>query len=152
MSQSIAEGMVVGYRFTMIRREDGEELGGSPDGETDFYLHGAENIPPGLEAGLEGHKVGDKFQIDVDAAEGFGDRQDIEPIQVERSQFGEGDELEVGASVVAESDDGEPFLLFVVDFDDDKVVLDPNHPLAGVDLRFDVEVVSVRDAQGVQLK
>ncbi len=146
MSDVIAEGMVVGYRFKMSRKDTGELLGSSGEEELAFYLHGADNVPPGLEQGMTGKTAGDKFELDVAAEGAFGERQEVEPMAVPKAQFGEGSEIAIGANVVAESPNGQQHMLFVSGVDDENVFLDPNHPLAGVDVNFAIEVVSLRKA------
>jgi FKBP-type peptidyl-prolyl cis-trans isomerase SlyD len=146
MSDQIAEGKVVGYRFTMARADDGEVIAATDSDGVSYYLHGAANIPPGLEKALEGRKPGDSFEVEVAAADAFGDRQDVEPLGVPHEQFGDVEGVAPGASVIVETPDGDKQMLFVAKVDDDNVYLDPNHPLAGVALKFDVEVKSVREA------
>lgn len=146
MSDVIADGMIVGYRFEMARADDGEIIGGTDEGGVSYYLHGAENIPPGLEKALAGKKVGDKLEVVVAPDEAFGDKEEVEPLAVPLEQVEEADDIEVGANVMVESPDGEVHMLFVAGVDDDNMYLDPNHPLAGVTLKFDVEVLSLRAA------
>lgn len=150
MADAIAEGMVVGYRFTMARADDGELIAATDEGGTSYYLHGAANIPPGLEKALAGKKVGDSFEVEVSAGEAFGDRQDVEPLAVPLDQLDDTDGVVTGASVMVESPDGQTHMLFVAKVDDDNVYLDPNHPLAGVDLKFDVSVQSLREASDTE--
>ncbi|MEQ9322418.1 MAG: FKBP-type peptidyl-prolyl cis-trans isomerase [Polyangiaceae bacterium] len=146
MSDVIADGMIVGYRFEMARADDGEVIGHTDEDDVSYYLHGAENIPPGLEKALTGKKVGDKFEVVVAPEEAFGEKEDVEPLAVPLDQVEEADDIEVGANVMVESPDGEVHMLFVAGVDDDNMYLDPNHPLAGVRLKFDVEILSVRAA------
>lgn len=146
MSDVIADGMIVGYRFKMARADDGELIAHTDEDGASYYLHGSENIPPGLEKALDGKKVGDKLDVVVEPGEAFGDKQEVEPLAVPLDQVEEADDIEIGANVMVESPDGEVHMLFVAGVDDDNMYLDPNHPLAGVTLKFDVEVVSVRAA------
>ena len=150
MSDVIADGMVVGYRFQMARAEDGELIGGTEEDGTSYYLHGAENIPPGLEKALAGKKVGDKLEVVVEAEDAFGAREDVEPLAVPLEQVEDADQVEVGSNVMVESPDGEVHMLFVAGVDDDNMYLDPNHPLAGVRLEFDVEILSLRAASQLE--
>ena len=80
------------------------------------------------------------------AEDGFGERQDVEPLSVPRASFPEDAEVEPGVQVVAETPDGDAVPLWVHDVNDERVLLDPNHPLAGEKLSFDIEVISVREA------
>ena len=146
MSIVIGDGMVVGYHFKMFRKDNNELLGANGDDEPAFYLHGHANVPPGLEQGMAGKKAGDSFELEVAAEGAFGERQEVDPIVVPVEQFSGEGAVVVGASVVAEGPDGEEHLLFVTAVSDEEVSLDPNHPLAGVAMRFAIEVVSVREA------
>jgi FKBP-type peptidyl-prolyl cis-trans isomerase SlyD len=146
MSDVIADGMIVGYRFEMARADDGVVIAKTDEETGSFYLHGAENIPPGLEKALAGKKVGDKFEVVVAPGEAFGEKQDVEPLAVPLEQVEEADGVEVGANVMVEASDGEVHMLFVAGVDEENMYLDPNHPLAGVELKFDVEVISIREA------
>jgi FKBP-type peptidyl-prolyl cis-trans isomerase SlyD len=144
MSTEIAEGMVVSIHYT-LKNDDGDVLDSSSGGEPLAYLHGAENIVPGLERQLTGRTTGDKFEAVVQPAEGYGERSEIDPQKVPRDAFPDGADLQEGMQVVAQGPSGK-FPLWVVGVGDDHVMLDPNHPLAGVTLHFEIEVQSVRDA------
>jgi FKBP-type peptidyl-prolyl cis-trans isomerase SlyD len=150
MTQSITSGSVVGYHFTM-KNAAGDLLGQATGEDVSFYLHGAENIPPGLEKQMDGRKVGESFETEVAPEEGFGERQEVEPMKVPRSGFGDA-ELEEGVQVVAETPDGNEIVLWICGVTKDEVMLDPNHPLAGETLHFAVEVVSVREATEEELE
>jgi len=150
MSDVIADGMVVGYRFEMARADGGDVIANTAEGSVSYYLHGAENIPPGLEKALAGKKVGDKLAVEVAPEDAFGERDDVEPLAVPLDQIEQSEDVETGASVMVESPDGEVHMLFVAKVDDENMYLDPNHPLAGVTLKFDVEVLSLRDATDLE--
>ena len=110
------------------------------------YLHGGyEGIFPLVEEALEGRAIGDKIDVRLEPEDAFGD-YDAELVRMaERAQFPP--ELEVGMQFEQESDaDGESLVYTVTDIADDKAVLDGNHPLAGMALRFAATVVSVRAA------
>lgn len=144
MSTPIEEGKVVNIHYT-LKNDEGEVLDSSSGGDPLAYLHGAENIVPGLERQLAGHAPGDKFEAVIPPTEGYGERSEIDPQQVPRSAFPDGADLQEGMQVVAQGPNGK-FPLWVVGVGDEHVLLDPNHPLAGVTLHFDIEVKDVRDA------
>ncbi len=111
---------------------DGDEIGG--DEPLEIVL-GQGQLPPALEAKLAGAKIGDVVEVEFAAGEVFGD-YDPDAIQsVPRSEFGGDAELERGAeiSVTVEHDDGEveDMDARILEVDDEAVVLDFNHPLAG---------------------
>jgi len=144
MSSSVRDGLVVIMHYT-LKNAEGEELDSSVGAEPLAYLHGADNIVPGLESALTGKSVGDTVNVVVPPAEGYGERVG-EPEQAPKSAFPEGAEIEPGMPVFAEGPNGEPVALWVVEVAEDYVVLDPNHPLAGETLHFDVEIVGIREA------
>lgn len=127
-----------------ILRVDGEVVDQSEEGEPLVYLHGHNNIIPGLERALDGKQVGDSFQVTVPPEEGYGER-DEENVQVlPREDFE--DDVEVGASYFAQSEDGSITPLTVVEVMSDGVRVDFNPPLAGETLDFQVTVRGIRDA------
>ena len=142
---SIAAGKVVALSYT-LRDEAGEELDAATKDDPLYYLHGAENIVPGLERALEGKAQGDKLEVEVAPEDGYGPRQGTGPQAVPRDAFPAGVEVEEGMAFTVENEDGEELDLWVVAVEKDQVMVDVNHPLAGVTLRFEVEVISVRDA------
>jgi FKBP-type peptidyl-prolyl cis-trans isomerase SlyD len=116
------------------------------------YLHGAANLISGLEDALEGKKAGDKFSVTVGCAEAYGD-YDKELVEVvPKSDFENQEELEVGKEFQYDDEDGNIFHVRILKVDADNVTVDGNHPLAGQDLSFDIEVLSVRDATDEELE
>ena len=143
MQNQIAKNSVVTLNYT-VRDTDGAVI---DDGEHPLvYLHGGyDGIFPVLEETLHAKKVGDVLQIKLLPEEAFGD-YDEELILVEDAKLFP-ENIEVGMSFERVSDDGEEEVLYrVTDIADGKVVVDGNHPLAGVALVFDVTVAEVRPA------
>lgn len=108
------------------------------------YLHGHQNIIPGLEKELEGHDVGDDLDVTVGPEEGYGVHDPERVIQINREQLGF--EPELGAVVSARLPDGREQHLMIAEIEVETVTLDGNHPLAGQTLRFEVSVASIREA------
>jgi FKBP-type peptidyl-prolyl cis-trans isomerase SlyD len=111
------------------------------------YLHGGyENTLPKIEEELDGKEVGYNSTLQVEPEDAFGD-YDAELVKVEdRKRLPE--PLEVGMQFegMADGGDDEPMIFTVTEIADDKVVLDGNHPLAGMALRFELSVIDVRAA------
>jgi FKBP-type peptidyl-prolyl cis-trans isomerase SlyD len=149
-SAVIADNMVVLFHYKLTNN-DGEVLDASDDDEPMAYLHGADNIVPGLERAMLNRKVGDKFDVKVAPEEGYGERIDGDTV-VPRDQFPPDAEFEEGMSVVAEGPDGETFPLWIKSIDTDTITLDPNHPFAGVELNFSVEITEVRAASEEEIE
>lgn len=108
------------------------------------YLHGHGNIVPGLEQALAGLEAGATLVVEVPAAEAYGERDESSIFEVPRGQLP--GHLTVGDRVRAQLGDGHLVTLTVVEVGDESVRLDPNHPLAGKDLVFDVTIVKVESA------
>lgn len=141
----IEAGKVVFFHYTLTD-ESGTVIDSSEGSEAMPYLHGSDNIVPGLERRMQGRAVGDRFKAIVPPEEGYGVQEGPGPQAVSRDIFPEDAELEEGMQFSAEDDDGETFPLWIVSIEGDTVVVDANHPLAGVTLHFDVEIVDIRDA------
>jgi FKBP-type peptidyl-prolyl cis-trans isomerase SlyD len=146
----IADGKVVSLNYVLT--VDGEVLAQTDDGDPMEYLHGAEEILPGLEAALTGKDVGDKFSTTLAPEDAYGeyDEDDIE--EIDKADIPNVDELELGMPVEVEDEDGYAYLAMVREIGDKTVVLDFNPPLAGKTLTYDVEVVGVRDATPEELE
>jgi FKBP-type peptidyl-prolyl cis-trans isomerase SlyD len=141
--ETIGPGKVVTMKYTLTG-ENGKILDESgPDGMD--YLHGADNIVPGLEQQLEGRAVGDKLKAEVSPVEGYGEREGA-PQKIPRSTFPDDVEIEVGMEFMAEGPDGDPSPVWVVGVESNEVEIDFNHPLSGLTLHFDVEVLAIRPA------
>ncbi len=141
----IRDKKVVDLVFT-LKGVDGTILDQAEKDDPFVYLHGAEQVVPGLEAGLTGMKVGEKKQIIVPAAEGYGEVDSRLKVVATRSQFPKDVDLEVGVQFETETPDGDELVFTVCAIEGDKVHVDGNHPLAGQTLHFDVEVVQIREA------
>jgi FKBP-type peptidyl-prolyl cis-trans isomerase SlyD len=144
VADAITEGKVALIHYTLTN-DQGEVLDSSDGREPLAYLHGAGNIVPGLERELEGKTVGATFQVNVSPEDGYGQREG-KPQGVERSAFPKNVELEKGMMFQAQTPDGDVVPLWIDRVEAETVWVDPNHPLAGVTLHFDVEVVGVREA------
>jgi len=121
-------------------------------GESVQYLHGGfGNIFPAAEAALEGRKVKDRVEVRLEPEEAFGD-YDENLLRVEaRSRFPETLEIGMRFEGAALGDDEDLFFT-VTDIAEDKVVLDANHPLAGMALKLSCTVVAVRPASEVEIR
>ena len=141
---NISNNCVASFHYTLTD-STGKVLDSSEGQEPLSYLHGAGNIIPGLENALVGKAVGDKLNVSVAAAEAYGERDDAMVQQLDSSMFSGIDQIEVGMEFHAETEHGLQ-VVTVTGVEGDQVTIDGNHPLAGVDLNFDVEVTDVREA------
>jgi FKBP-type peptidyl-prolyl cis-trans isomerase SlyD len=115
------------------------------------YLHGGYgDIFPAVEAALEGKREHDRVEVRLEPDDAYGDYDETLVQLVPRDQFPEG--LEIGMRVEGETgSDNEGLLCTVTDMAEDKVVLDGNHPLAGIALKFECTVAGVRPATETEI-
>jgi FKBP-type peptidyl-prolyl cis-trans isomerase SlyD len=132
----------------VLRDVDGELLDESEGtgGEPIDYVHGYGMLVPGLEAALVGLEAGDERDIIVPADAAYGERDDDLVMEIDRGDFPDPEKVEAGDEFVAEASDGEEMLMRVTEVKDDAVVVDANHPLAGIALHYTVKVRMVRAA------
>ena len=141
--QKIAGDTVVTMHYRLTG-SDGVLIDSSEADDPLTYLHGHENIVPGLEAQLEGHGTGDHVVAHVSAKDGYGLHDPQRMLEVPREQLDF--DPSPGAIVSAQTEDGMSVMLKIIQVTDEHVLLDGNHPLAGQDLHFEVDVVSVRES------
>lgn len=144
----IAKDMVVSMNYT-LKDKQGEVIDASGE-EPLQYLQGHQNIIPGLEAALEGLKPGDKKQVVVPAEQGYGTYNDELKVTIPKAQFNQGEEPEVGMLVQLDSPQG-PMMAQIISIEENSVHLDLNHPLAGEELHFEVEIAAIREASQEEL-
>jgi FKBP-type peptidyl-prolyl cis-trans isomerase SlyD len=140
----IAKNKVVSIDYTLTNAK-GEVLDKSSKGRPLQFIHGQGQLIPGLEAVLEGKSAGDALKAQIPAKDAYGDRDEELMQMIPKDNFAEIKDLRVGMELEAEGDDGVR-VITVVGIENENVVVDGNHPLAGMDLNFDVTIVAVRDA------
>jgi len=141
----ISKDKVVTFHYALVNAE-GVVLDGSRGAEPLPYLHGHNNIVPGLERAMDGHVVGDKFKVNVSPSEGYGLRDEDKVSLVERASFADFAALDVGMMYQMEDENGDTQLVSITQIDDNDVTVDANHPFAGLELNFDVEIMDIREA------
>ena len=140
----VADNMAVSIHYTLTN-DDGEVLDSSIGDEALVYLHGVGSIIPGLEKALHGKTVGDKFRVRIDPEDAYGELMEEMVQVISRDMFEGIDNIEVGMQFHADVSSGSG-VVTVVNIEDDDITIDGNHPLAGLALTFDVEVIDVRAA------
>ena len=101
----------------------------------------------GFDDGVTGMSVGDKKTVNIPSAEAYGPRNPEMIIDFPKDKFPGEMELEVGMPLMMNNGAGQQFQVVVVEIKDDVVMLDANHPLAGQDLIFDIELVEIVGAK-----
>lgn len=143
MSLLIDNNLIVSIHYK-LSDQDGKVIDDSAGEEPLKFLHGAGNIIPGLENALVGKAAGDSLQVTIEPADGYGEFLP-ELIQTASKTAFEGVEnLEVGMSFQGQGTDGTVQNIIIKKIDGNEITIDANHPLAGVELNFDVEVTGVR--------
>lgn len=146
----ISKDTVVSLEYT-LKNGEGQIIDSSKGQQPLVYLHGWNNLIPGLERQLEGHEKGAVLSVTVKPEEGFGVRNEEFFHQVSKAGFIGGDEeMQVGMQVQLDTDQG-PRIGTISSIEGDTVTLDMNHPLADVTLFFDVEVLELRAASEEEL-
>jgi FKBP-type peptidyl-prolyl cis-trans isomerase SlyD len=115
------------------------------------YVHGYGMMVGGLEAALVGLRQGDTKEVVVAAEDAFGPRDEELVFEVDRSEMPRPKDVAPGDELVAESPDGDEVTLRVVEVHDESVVVDANHPLAGLTLHYKVSVRDVRAATDAEI-
>ncbi len=145
----IAKDSVVRFHYTVS--EVGQEpIESSKDREPLAIMIGHGNIIPGLENAMQDREAGDSFGVDVAAADAYGERRDGLTQRVPKKHFGN-QRLVPGQQVVLQTNFG-PRAVTIQKVGMSVVDVDLNHPMAGKDLHFDVEIVDVREASPEEIE
>lgn len=135
---------VIGFHYTLTDKS-GTTLDSSIGDEPLYFLEGAQQIIPGLEKVIALMNVGDKRKIEVKANDAYGDINPELVVKVKKTQFPPDADLQVGDQFQVNNDHHSP-VFTIMSIDNDEVTVDGNHPMAGKDLFFDVEIVGMREA------
>ena len=147
---NVQDNAVVSFDYKLTD-DDGVLIDSSEGGEPLEYMHGAGTLIPGLEKELLGKTTGDALTVRVAPEDGYGERDEELVQPVSRDQLPKDEEIVIGSQLVAESDEG-TVIMTVTSIEGDQVFLDPNHPLAGVALNFDVTVREIREATAEEIE
>lgn len=137
---TVTKDSVVSIHYT-LRDNDGNILDSSSGRDPLNYIHGRGNLIIGMEEGIEGKSNGDQFSLKISPEKGYGLKNDQLVQKVPLKSFGE---QKVEAGMQFNTQNGQ--VVTVTEVAQDFVTVDGNHPLAGVALNFEVEVVDVRKA------
>jgi len=147
---TIRSDSVVSVHYT-LKGDDGQVIDRSAPGDPLTYLHGHGQLISGLERQLEGRAAGDKLNVTIAPADGYGEYDKSLVQQVPRRALKGIANVKVGMQLRTQTDQGARTVT-VTRVSGDMVTLDGNHPLAGKNLNFDVEVAAVREATAEELQ
>jgi len=145
----IAEHTIVRFHYDLAD-EAGQPIESSREREPMAILYGAGNVIPGIEKAIEGRRAGERLQVTVPPAEGYGERRDGLTQRVPKKFFNEARKLRPGDSTVLGSNQG-PRVVTVLKIGETVIDVDLNHPMAGRTLCFDIEIMEVREASAEEI-
>lgn len=140
---------VIGFHYT-LKDKDGNLIDSSEGQSPLLYLEGSGQIIPGLEKELTVLAVGDKKNVEIKASDAYGEVIEDLRITVQKSQFPEDKDITVGDQFQVNNEPNAP-VFTVISIEGDDVNIDGNHPMAGHDLFFDVEITEKREATKEEL-
>lgn len=128
------------------RLSDGTVFDSSQGREPLTFTLGTGQVIPGFDSGVLGMEPGETRTIDIPADHAYGSYEEGLTVQVDRSQFPEGVEPEIGQRFEVGQADGSTVVVTVSDVTPSSITLDANHPLAGEDLTFDIQLMEIRNS------
>jgi len=146
----VEKDKAVSFHYT-LKNADGEQMETSREKDPMSYLHGANNIIPGLEKAMEGHAVNDVFSVTVEPEEAYGVRNEKNVQRVPMKRLKGIGKISVGQVLNLQTNQGQ-VQVTVLKVGRFNVDVDGNHPLAGKSLTFDVEITDIRDASAEELE
>jgi len=147
----IEKDKVVKFQF-ILRDGMGNVVDSSDDDDPMAYLHGHGQVVLGLERAMTGRSAGDIFEVRVPAHEGYGDHNPDGIFDVERSKLPPEVVPEVGVDLASQLPDGTFVQLHIIKVGPDAITVDANHPFAGMELHFRVQVMEVRAATAEEIE
>lgn len=142
---TLQSNKVITFNYT-LKDKEGQILDSTSNDGPYSFLTGQNQVLPGLELALAGMIIGSKKNIKLLAADAYGEYDEGAIQIVKREFFPEEVELEIGITYFAHSPEGKNLQFVIAKIENDDVTVDFNHPFAGKELEFDVELLDVRDA------
>lgn len=150
MAERVQDGKIVVIHYTMS--EDGKAIESTRGKDPVAYLHGRNQMLPGVESALVGQEVGAKLVITVPPEGAYGARSGPGPQAVPRKEFPRKMNLQEGMPLEIRDSEGKPVRVWITKVQGTRVWIDIDHPLAGRTLTFDMEVINVRDPAPEELE
>ena len=133
-----------------LKSEVGEPLDSSSKSGPMVYIQGTEDILQAIEDAVEGLSMGDTASANIKPEQAYGEYDENKLATVPKSAFDGFDEIFPGMQIQEETADG-PLLVTIKDINNDEVIIDANHPLAGQSLHFELIVTDIREATKEEL-
>lgn len=149
MNAGIQDNDVVSLKYTLYVEDEVMER--TEENKPIEFIQGLGQVIPGLEEGIYGLSVGDQKTIAVEAKDAYGEFDPESRQKIKQEEFSEEIPLDVGTFLDFRDDDGDVLSAQIIERDEDTVTVDFNHPLAGKDLVFEVEIVGLRPATQEEL-
>lgn len=150
--------VAVAYTLRVDDGETGQEIYETVSAESPFYfLFGHQNVLPKFEESISGKAAGESFSVSIDFENGYGDYDDSKKVIIPKAQFKEEGKknkalLRVGNVIPMQDDKGNQMRGEIMKVDYLGVHMDFNPPLAGYDLYFEGKIISIREAQAVEIE
>lgn len=151
-TDSVSEGKVVTVEFKVYDNDTNELLEDTKEVGPFFYIQGMGAFVPKIEEALTGKKAGYKDTITLTVEEGYGERDEELVVEMDRKDFVEFEDIYIGLDFIADLEDGSEQSFVITKIEDDVVTADGNHPFAGRNIRFELELIGVREAKEKELE
>lgn len=138
----VKDGDTVKVHYTG-KLEDGSVFDSSVSRDPLEVTLGEGKLIPGFEKAVVGLEVGDKTTANITSADAYGERRDDLEVTIEREQLPEDIEPEVGMQLQLNQPNGQPVPVQITKVEEENIIIDANHPLAGKDLTFDIELIEI---------
>lgn len=150
--QVIKPGQVVKFHFILRNGATGDLLDTSEEDDPMAYLHGHQELVPGLVEALEGRSLGEVFEVTIPVQRAFGPHDPDGVFTIDRSQLPPELVPTVGMTLSSEMPHGDIAQLQVIAVEGQQVTVDANHPLSGIDLHYRIQVLELRDATAEEIE
>jgi peptidylprolyl isomerase len=135
-------GNQVKVRYTG-KLTDGTEFDASPENAPLEFTIGKGEVIPGFEQAVEGMSAGEKKTVTLSSDQAYGPHREEMVAEIERKNIPDDLKLEIGNQLEVTQENGHPFLVKITSLTEETVTLDANHPLAGQELVFDIELLEI---------
>ena len=141
----VKDGDTVKVHYTGKLTEEGTVFDSSREREPLEFTLGEGQLIPGFEKAVIGMEVGDNTTVDIESEDAYGARREDLELEVSKSDLPDNIEPEAGMQLQMQQQNGQAIPVQITEVKDDYVKLDANHPLAGKDLTFDIELIEIQN-------